>query len=161
MLDEFTFYSSCGIKETGNVWEVIAMNELLKKVEKAIEEQPYARFLGLKAEQAEEGKVVVSFAKKAELLQQTGTLHGGVIGGVCDAVAAYAVATVMPEGKTVLGVEYKANFLRPVTAEKVIAVGKVLKLGRQLVTAEVEVYNDGSDKLAAKTLFTGMLVDKT
>ena len=58
------------------------MNELLKKVEKAIEEQPYARFLGLKAEQAEEGKVVVSFAKKAELLQQTGTLHGGVIGGV-------------------------------------------------------------------------------
>jgi len=136
------------------------MNELLRKVEKAIERQPYARLLGLKAEQAEEGKVVISCEKRSELLQQLGTLHGGVIGGMCEAAAAYAAETVLSDGMDMVGVEYKVSMLRPVTAEKVLAVGKVLKLGRQLVTVEVEAYNDGSDKLAAKMLFTGMLVEK-
>jgi uncharacterized protein (TIGR00369 family) len=59
-----------------------------------------------------------------------------------------------------VGVEYKVNMLRPVTADKLIAVGRVLKLGRQLVTVDVEAYNAGSDKLAAKMLFTGMIVEK-
>ncbi len=136
------------------------MNELLQKVEKAIERQPYACLLGLRAEQAEEGKVVISCHKRPELLQQMGTLHGGVIGGMCEAAAAYAAETVLPEGMDMVGVEYKVSMLRPVTAEKVLAVGKVLKMGRQLVTVDVEAYNDGSDKLAAKMLFTGMLVEK-
>ena len=140
--------------------ETQKMNELLKKVETAIENQPYAKLLGLKAESAEEGKAVISCEKRAELLQQMGTLHGGVIGGMCEAAAAYAAATVLPEGTDMVGVEYKISLLRPVTAEKVIAVGKVLKLGRQLVTVEVEAYNDGSGKVAAKMLFTGMIVAK-
>ncbi len=136
------------------------MNELLRKVEKAIERQPYARLLGLTVEQAEEGKVVISCQKRPELLQQMGTLHGGVIGGMCEAAAAYAAETVLSDGMDMVGVEYKVSMLRPVTAEKVLAVGKVLKMDRQLVTVEVEAYNDGSDKLAAKMLFTGMLVEK-
>ena len=136
------------------------MNELLKKVETAIENQPYAKLLGLKAESAQEGKAVISCEKRAELLQQMGTLHGGVIGGMCEATAAYAAATVLPDGADMVGVEYKVNMLRPVTADKLIAVGRVLKLGRQLVTVDVEAYNADSDKLAAKMLFTGMIVEK-
>ena len=42
------------------------MTELLEKVEKAIAEQNYARFLGLKAEQAEEGKVVITIKQEAD-----------------------------------------------------------------------------------------------
>lgn len=136
------------------------MNELLSKVEKAIERQPYARLLGLKAEKAEAGSVVISCEKRPELLQQMGTMHGGVIGGACEATAAYAAETVMPEGMDMVGVEYKINILRPVTADKMLTVGKVLKMGRQLVIIDVEAYNEGSDKIAAKMLFTGMLVEK-
>ena len=132
--------------------EMGRMNELLKKVETAIENQPYAKLLGLKAESAQEGKAVISCEKRAELLQQMGTLHGGVIGGMCEATAAYAAATVLPDGADMVGVEYKVD--------KLIAVGRVLKLGRQLVTVDVEAYNAGSDKLAAKMLFTGMIVEK-
>lgn len=136
------------------------MNELLQKVEKAIARQPYACLLGLQAESAEEGRAVIVCHKRSELLQQMGTLHGGVIGGMCEAAAAYAAETMLPEGMDMVGVEYKISILRPVTADTVRTVAKVVKMGRQLVTVDVEAFNDGSDKIAAKMLFTGMLVEK-
>ena len=70
------------------------------------------------------------------------------------------VAQVMPEGKDLVGVEYKISLMRALSADTVLAVGKVIKMGRQLVVADVEAYNQGSDKIAAKMIFTGMLIDQ-
>ena len=50
--------------------------------------------------------------------------------------------------------------MRALSADTVLAVGKVIKMGRQLVVADVEAYNQGSDKIAAKMIFTGMLIDQ-
>ena len=52
--------------------------------------------------------------------------------------------------------EYKINLLRAITGEKAIAVGKVLKRGKTLIVVEVEAFNAGSDKIAAKMIFTGI-----
>ena len=137
------------------------MNELLHRIENEIQRQSYARLLGLKVLEAEEGKVVISCQKRADLLQQTGILHGGVIGGLCEATAGYAIQTMMPEGKDLVGVEYKISLMRAITGDTAIAVGKVLKMGKQLAVAEAEVFNEGSEKVAAKIIFTGMLIDKS
>lgn len=133
---------------------------LCEKIERAIEAQSYARLLGLKVVEAEEGRAVISCDKRPDLLQQTGILHGGVIGGLCEAAAGYAAQTVMPEDVELIGVEYKISLLRAITSDTAIAVGKVLKLGRQLVVVDVEAFNEGSDKIAAKMIFTGTLVKK-
>ena len=101
-----------------------------------------------------------SCQKRPDLLQQTGILHGGVIGGLCEATAGYAIQTMMPEGKDLVGVEYKISLMRALSADTVLAVGKVIKMGKQLVVADVEAYNKGSDKIAAKMIFTGMLIDQ-
>ncbi|MBR2490748.1 MAG: PaaI family thioesterase [Ruminiclostridium sp.] len=136
------------------------MNELKTRIEHEIQRQSYACLLGLKVEEAEEGRVVISCEKRRDLLQQTGILHGGVIGGLCEATAGYAIQTMMPDGKDLVGVEYKISLMRALAADTVLAAGKVIKMGKQLVVADVEAYNKGSDKICAKMIFTGMLIDK-
>ncbi len=131
------------------------MNDLMRRVEEGIQKQSFGTMLGLKAVAAEAGCVTISCEKRADLLQQTGLLHGGVTGALCEAAAAYAALTVLPEGQSVIGVEYKINFLRAITSDKAIAVAKVIKQGRQLIVVDVEAFNEGSDKVAAKMIFTG------
>ena len=131
------------------------MNDLMRRVEEGIQKQSFGTMLGLKAVAAEAGCVTISCEKRADLLQQTGLLHGGVTGALSEAAAAYAALTVLPEGQSVIGVEYKINFLRAITSDKAIAVAKVIKQGRQLIVVDVEAFNEGSDKVAAKMIFTG------
>ena len=128
----------------------------MEKVRAGIQKQSFARLLGLQVEEAEEGRVVISCRKRPDLLQQTDLLHGGVTGALCEAAAGYAALTVLPEGQSVIGVEYKINLLRAITEEKAVAVARVLKRGQQLVVVEVEAFNAGSDKIAAKMIFTGV-----
>ncbi|MBQ3391786.1 MAG: PaaI family thioesterase [Lachnospiraceae bacterium] len=131
------------------------MSDMLKRVQEGINNQSLARMLGFKAEKAEEGVAVISIEKRDDLLQQTGTLHGGVIGALMEAAGGYAALTVLPEGQSLIGVEYKVNFLRAITADKAYAKATVLKRGRQLIVLDVEAYNEGSDKIAAKMIMTG------
>ena len=76
-------------------------------------------------------------------------------GALCEAAAGYAGLTVLPEGHSVIGVEYKLNFLRAITTDRAIAKARVIKQGRQLIVVDVEAFNEGSDKIAAKMIFTG------
>ena len=87
------------------------MNEWMNQVEAGIRKQSFAQLLGFQVEDAEEGRVVISCQKRPDLLQQTGLLHGGVTGALCEAAAGYAALTVLPEGQSVIGVEYKINLL--------------------------------------------------
>ena len=136
------------------------MHELKEKIWAGIQKQSYAVLLGLQVEEAEEGRVVISCRKRPDLLQQTGIFHGGVTGGMCEAAASYAALTVLPEGQSVVGVEYKISLLRPITADRIITVARVLKQGRQLIVVDVEAFNEGSDKVAAKMIFTGMPIQE-
>lgn len=135
------------------------MKDLMRRVEEGIQNQSFGRMLGLKVEEAQEGRVVISCQKREDLLQQTGLLHGGVTGALCEAAAGYAAITVLPEGHSVIGVEYKVNFLRAITEDKAVAVARVIKRGRQLIVVDVEAFNAGSDKVAAKMIFTGTPVE--
>lgn len=131
------------------------MNEYLRMVEDGIANQSFARMMGLHAEDAGEGYAVISCQKRDDLLQQTGMMHGGVTGAVCEAACGYAALTVLPQGQSLIGVEYKINFLRGITTDKVIAKATVIKSGRKLVVVEADAFNEGSNKIAAKMLLTG------
>lgn len=131
------------------------MNVYQRKIEEGIQAQSFAGMMGLHAEDAGEGYAVISCEKRDDLLQQTGMMHGGVTGAVCEAACGYAALTVLPEGQSLIGVEYKINFLRGITADKVIAKATVIKKGRKLLVIEADAYNEGSNKIAAKMLMTG------
>ena len=135
-------------------------NEYLQIVQKGLEAQPFAKMMGFQAEDAGEGYAVVSCARRPDMLQQTGIFHGGAAAAICEAAAGYAALTVLPENQSVVGVEYKINFLRALTADKVLAKAQVIKRGRQLVIVEVDAYNAGSEKTAVKMILTASIVEK-
>lgn len=134
--------------------EVKIMNELLQKIESGIQKQSFARLLDLKLETAESGQVSISCRKREDLLQQNGLIHGGVIAAVAEAASGYAALTLLPKGYSVMAVEYKINFLRPASGDKIIATAKVVKNGRKLIVIDVEVYDEQKEKLIAKMMVT-------
>ena len=86
--------------------------------------------------------------------QQHGFVHGGVVGVVgmiADSAAGYAAMTMVPDGASVLTVEYKMNLLAPADGEKLIARGKVVRPGRTLIVTQAEVFavRDGKETLCA------------
>lgn len=83
--------------------------------------------------------------------QQHGFVHGGVVGMIADSAAGYAAMTVVPEGASVLTVEYKINMMAPAAGEKLIARGQVIRPGRTLIITKAEVFavKDGQESLCA------------
>ncbi len=75
-----------------------------------------------------------------DLTQQNGFFHAGIISTVVDSAAGYAGFSLMPAGSDVLTVEYKLNLLAPGDGERLIAIGEVVKSGRNLVITRGEVY---------------------
>jgi uncharacterized protein (TIGR00369 family) len=83
--------------------------------------------------------------------QQHGFVHGGVVGMIADSAAGYAAMTMVPEGASVLTVEYKMNLVAPADGQNLIARGQVVRPGRTLVVTKAEVFavKDGKEILCA------------
>ena len=82
--------------------------------------------------------------------QQQGFFHGGVIGAVGDSAGGYAALTTAST-PDVVTVEYKINFLRPASGDRLIARGEVLRTGRQLIVTQIKVLieKDGQESPCA------------
>jgi uncharacterized protein (TIGR00369 family) len=92
------------------------------------------------------------------LSQQHGYFHGGVVGMLADSAGGYSANTLLMPEREVLTAEYKINMLAPAQGEMLIARGKVVRAGRSLVVASVEVSclrgaEEKSCALAQMTLF--------
>lgn len=83
------------------------------------------------------GRVVIELAPTPELLQQAGSVHGGVVGAIADSAGGYAALSLMPAGSEVVTVEYKINFMRPAVGARLRATGEVIRPGRTLTVARM------------------------
>jgi len=93
------------------------------------------------------GLVEISLPFRADLTQQDGFLHAGVITTIADSAAGYAAYTMMPAGSRVLSVEFKVNLLRPARGEMFVARAEVVKAGRTLSVVGADVFAmSGKDK---------------
>ena len=92
------------------------------------------------------GRLINALLPRPELTQQHGFIHAGALTTVVDSACGYAAMTVAPAGHDVLTVEFKVNFLRPASADRFVAVGKVKKAGRTLTVCEGEVVAERGSK---------------
>ena len=76
------------------------------------------------------GVVEIELPFRADLCQQDGFLHAGIVTTIVDSACGYAAFTLMPDGARVLSVEFKINFLAPAVGDSFIARGKVARAGR-------------------------------
>ena len=131
------------------------------RVRASFERQGIMGLIGARLTGVVPGQVVIELAHRADLTQQHGFFHAGITSTIADSAGGYAAYSLFPAGASVLTTEFKINLLAPADGELLRAVGRVVKPGRTLTVADVEVFvvKAGSEKLCAKLLSTLMRLD--
>jgi len=130
------------------------------RVRASFSRQAVMATLGATLESVEPGAVQIRLPFRADLTQQHGFLHAGVMTAVVDSACGYAALSLMPPGAGVLSIEFKVNLLAPGEGEAVVARGRVLRPGRTLMVAAGDVFalKGGAERLVATMLATMMVV---
>ncbi len=127
-----------------------------RRVRESFARQRAMATLGARLARVAPGEVEIELPFRAELTQQHGFLHAGVVTAVVDSACGYAALTLMPAGAAVLTAEYKVNLLAPADGERFLARGRVLRAGRTLTVCSGEVFaaRGGEERQVAVMLAT-------
>lgn len=111
--------------------------------------------IGARLTVVEPGYVEIELPWRAELTQQKGYVHGGIVGMIADTACGYCAFSLMPADCSLVTVEYKVNILNPGRGG-LVAKAQVVKPGRTLTVARAEVYADDGKHVATmlQTLMT-------
>jgi uncharacterized protein (TIGR00369 family) len=122
------------------------------------ERQHAMRTLGISIARLEPGDVELAMAYSADLTQQNGFVHAGIITAGLDSACGIAAFTLMPVGSDILTVEFKTNLLAPARGQRFAFRASVVKPGRTLTVCEGRAYaeHDGIETLIAT--MTGTLM---
>jgi uncharacterized protein (TIGR00369 family) len=123
-----------------------------EEVERSFARQPIMNLIGAKLSLVEPGVVEITLPYRADLAQQDGYLHAGIVTTIADSACGYAAFSLMPAGSQVLSVEFKVNLLRPAQGVTFVALGEVIKAGKTLTVARADVFGiaeNGARELVA------------
>jgi acyl-CoA thioesterase len=109
---------------------------------------PFVKLVGMKLLSSGDGKSVMRCRIRPVLRNSAGTLHGGVVGALVDMSVATALRSIMPLSSRMTTVEYKVNFLKPVSEGVVIAYGTILRMGKTIAAGSTEIQNGDGEVVA-------------
>ena len=129
-----------------------------RRVRESFARQTLMETIGAVLTRVSPGMVEIELPFRADLAQQHGYLHAGVVTSIVDSACGYAAMSLTPPGADVLSVEYKINLLSPAKGERVIARGRVVRAGRNLTVCAGDCFavQDGAEKLVATMIATMM-----
>ena len=111
--------------------------------------------IGAELTRVEPGVIEITMPYRADLAQQHGYLHAGIVTTIADSACGYAAYSLMPPDSEVLSVEFKVNLLRPARGEVFLASAEVVKSGKTLTVVRSDVF--GFDQTEQRTLIATML----
>ncbi|WP_300381518.1 PaaI family thioesterase [Henriciella sp.] len=109
----------------------------------------------------EDGHAMMRLKAGSEHLRPGGYVSGPTQMTMADSVTYMAIFTRLGITPMTVTSNLNMNFLRPCIGESVIAEAKLLKLGRTLAVAEVEIRAEGSDKVASHAIVTYSIPQET
>ena len=127
------------------------------EIKQSFAKQTIMTLIGAELSRVEAGIVEITLPYRADLAQQHGYLHAGIVTTIADSACGYAAYSLMPPKSEVLSVEFKVNLLRPAKGETFLAVAEVVKAGRTLTVVRADVFGvdrDGGRELVATMLGT-------
>ena len=110
-----------------------------RKVRLSFARQQVMHLLGAALTRVEPGLVEIELPFRADLTQQHGYVHAGIVGTIADSAGGYAGYSLMPAGSSVLSVEYRIHLLAPADGERFVARGQVVRAGKTLTVCELKV----------------------
>jgi len=117
------------------------------RVRDSFNRQPAMHLIGATITTVKPGFCEIALPRRAEITQQHGFVHGGIVGMIADSAAGYAAFSLFPADATVLTVEYKLNMMAPADGERLLARGQVTRHGRTLTVVGFDVFVEKSGKL--------------
>jgi uncharacterized protein (TIGR00369 family) len=110
------------------------------EVRSSFSQQAIMKLIGAELTRVEPGMVEIRLPYRADLTQQHGYLHAGIVTAIADSACGYAAFSLMPAGSEVLSVEFKVNLLRPAKAKAFLARAEVIKAGKTLTVVRADVF---------------------
>ena len=125
------------------------MEDMLTWGRQILASQPFSVLLGAELLGFAEGRAELRIPVRAELKQQHGFVHGGVISYAADNALTYAGGSALGPG--VVTSEFKINYVRPATGDFIVARATVIHAGANQAVCRCEVYSSsaGSETLCA------------
>jgi uncharacterized protein (TIGR00369 family) len=122
--------------------------EYVQRLLSAVNDSSFAVNLPLRLVSIEPDGARVELEVEPKHRQLLGTIHGGVIAMLIDTATYWAAFLVLPEDTTLVNIDLKLSYLRPVSQGLLIVEGRCLKSGRTVSYAEAHV-TDGDGRLVA------------
>ena len=128
--------------------------QMLEAGRSVLAAQPFSTLLGAELDGFEPGSAELRLRMRAELRQQFGLAHGGVVSYLADNALTFAGGSML--GPTVLTAEYKLSFVRPAVGDVMIARASVVHAGARQAVCRCDVFDvtDNQESLCATALGT-------
>jgi uncharacterized protein (TIGR00369 family) len=119
-------------------------------IDGAVPPPPIALLLNMRLREVAHGLAVFECDPSEAVYNPIGVVHGGLVCMLADSAAGCSVQTTLAAGIGYTSVDISVNYLRPVTLASgtLVATGRVVKSGRRMSLASVEVH-DAADRLVA------------
>ena len=114
-----------------------------EEIKQSFAKQTIMGLIGAELNRVEPGIVEITLPYRADLAQQHGYLHAGIVTTIADTACGYAAYSLMPPTSEVLSVEFKVNLTRPAKGEMFVALAEVIKSGRTLTVVRADVFGVG------------------
>lgn len=114
----------------------------------ALETSKVWRYLGIEIITNDKGQSGVKINNTENLKQVHGNLHGGIIATAIDTAMAVTVNEAIGPEQYAVTVELKVNYLLPVADSDIYAFATLVKNGKRLFMATVEVYDEEQNIVA-------------
>jgi uncharacterized protein (TIGR00369 family) len=103
-----------------------------------LDAQPFSVLIGAELVHLEPGKVELALDVTAQLLQQDGFVHGGVLSYLADNALTFAAGTAL--GVPAVTSEMKINYLRPAVGHRLIARAVAVHTGKTQSVARCDIF---------------------
>jgi uncharacterized protein (TIGR00369 family) len=128
------------------------------EITQSFAKQTIMGLIGAELTRVEPGIVEITLPYRADLAQQHGYLHAGIVTTIADSACGYAAYSLMPPNSEVLSVEFKINLLRPAKGETFKAVAEVVKAGKTLSVVRADVFGVDRDQRELVATMLGTMI---
>jgi uncharacterized protein (TIGR00369 family) len=128
-------------------------DRMVDDLRRRVDEAPFYGWAGISIESAREGEVEVAMEVGADHLNIQRLVHGGLLATLADTAMGLAVRTRLEPGSRHVTIQFGMQFLSPGRPGRIVAQGRVVRMGRQIAHAEADVV-DAAGKLLARAQST-------
>ncbi|HJT27597.1 MAG TPA: PaaI family thioesterase [Pyrinomonadaceae bacterium] len=128
------------------------------EIKQSFAKQTIMSLIGAELTRIEPGVIEITLPYRADLAQQHGYLHAGIVTTIADSACGYAAYSLMPPNSEVLSVEFKVNLLRPAKGETFSAVAEVVKAGKTLTVVRADVFGIEQERRELVATMLGTMI---